>query len=147
MQQRRLKWVWVARIVAILVLAGLAVYLSLVGLDKADKLASVLGLLIAVATLVAPYLVPSADGNDSVAGPRQRIASAVIGGHVTQVWRADSVRVTGTPAPHLPQVKPSEASSPPADDGGHESAQQIKGVWAGGNVTQVADADGDVTIG
>jgi hypothetical protein len=147
MQQRHLNWVWVARIVAVLVLVGLAVYLSLVGLDKADKLASVLGLLVAVAALVAPYLVPSADGNDSAAGPGQRIANAVIGGHVTQVRRAASVRVTGTPAPQPPQVKPSEASSPLADDGGHETAQQINGVWAGGNVTQVADADGDVTIG
>jgi hypothetical protein len=147
MQQRRPNWVWVARIVAVLVLAGLATYLSLVGLDKADKLASVLGLLVAVATLVAPYLVSSADRNDSASGPRQRIARAVVGGHVTQVRRADSVRVNGPHAPRLPQVTPSETSSPPEDDGSHESAQQINGIWAGGNVTQVDDADGDVTIG
>ena len=57
--RRRSGWIWGGRITAVAVLAGLAVYLASVGLDKADKLASVLGLLVAVAALVAPYLLPS----------------------------------------------------------------------------------------
>lgn len=55
-------WVWAGRIVAVLVLAGLGVYLVRVGLDTADKLASSIGVLVAVAALLAPYLLPPPPG-------------------------------------------------------------------------------------
>ena len=41
--RRRSGWIWGGRIAAVVVVTGLAVYLASVGLDKADKLASVLG--------------------------------------------------------------------------------------------------------
>jgi hypothetical protein len=41
------------------IVAGLIVYLVMVGLDKADKLASAVGVVVALAALVAPYLLPA----------------------------------------------------------------------------------------
>lgn len=58
MPRRRNVWVWVGRIIAALCVAGLGGYLYWVGLDKADKLGSVIACLIAVAALVAPYALP-----------------------------------------------------------------------------------------
>ncbi|MEU4190432.1 hypothetical protein AB0E69_00885 [Kribbella sp. NPDC026611] len=46
--------IWLVRAAAVLVLAGVATYLYAVGLDKADKLASALSLLVAVAVLLGP---------------------------------------------------------------------------------------------
>ena len=78
--RRRSGWIWGGRIAAVVVLTGLAVYLASVGLDKADKLASVLGLLVAVVALVAPYLLPSADGGHPEPASVQRIANTVVAG-------------------------------------------------------------------
>lgn len=46
------------RVVFVMVLAGLGVYLRHVGLDDADKIASSAGLLVALAALFAPHLLP-----------------------------------------------------------------------------------------
>jgi hypothetical protein len=62
-------WVWAGRIVAVLVLAGLGVYLARVGLDTADKLASSIGVLVAVAALLAPYLLPAPSSGGPVSEP------------------------------------------------------------------------------
>lgn len=62
-------WVWAGRVVAVLVLAGLGVYLARVGLDTADKLASSIGVLVAVATLLAPYLLPAPSSGSPVSEP------------------------------------------------------------------------------
>ncbi|TWD80104.1 hypothetical protein FB561_1176 [Kribbella amoyensis] len=51
MAARRRVWRWLLRGLAVLVLAALGTYLYVVGLDQADKLASALGLLVAVAGL------------------------------------------------------------------------------------------------
>ncbi|WP_213450392.1 hypothetical protein [Rhizomonospora bruguierae] len=69
MPRRRRVWVWTGRSVATLCVAGLGGYLYLVGLDKADKVASAIASLIAVAALVAPYLLP-ARGQPSDPRPR-----------------------------------------------------------------------------
>ena len=71
--RRRSGWIWGGRIAAVVILAGLAAYLASVGLDKADKLASVLGLLVAVAALVAPYLLPSSTATILSRSPRSRL--------------------------------------------------------------------------
>ncbi len=59
----------VGRIVALVILIGLAAHLTSVGLDRADKLASSIGLLVAVAALVAPYLVPRSSGGNVMPNP------------------------------------------------------------------------------
>jgi hypothetical protein len=142
--RRRSGWVWTGRIAAVVVFAGLGAYLASVGLDKADKLASALGLLVAVAALVAPYLTPSSDGDDSERKPVQQVADTVVGGHLTQVRSAKGVRVQGqtlTVPPHPPPL----AGTSRSPEG--QSGQYVNGGWVGGNLTQVDDANGDITIG
>jgi hypothetical protein len=142
MLQRRAQWIWGGRIAAILLLAGLVAYLSLVGLAKADKLASVLSLLVAVAALVVPYLLPPPGKSDSRRGPVQDVGNSVVGKHLTQVQNSGAVRVQGPPG--TPNDAPSgKASAVPGGQGG----QYVNGVWIGGNLTQVDGTDGDVTIG
>jgi hypothetical protein len=143
MRHHRLSWIWVGRIAAVVVTAGLIAYLSLVGLNKADKLASVLGLLVAVAALVVPYLLPSSDGHSAKEESAQSIANTVVGQDLTQVRGAGVVRVQGPVAPVPMQAAPPAAGSVPKGQAG----QYVNGVWVGGNLTQVDGADGDVTIG
>jgi hypothetical protein len=141
--RRRSGWIWGGRIAAAVVLAGLAVYLASVGLDKADKLASVLSLLVAVVALIAPYLLPSSDVGHSGPGPVQQIANTVVGGHLTQVRDAKGVRVQGSVTAGPPQTPP--PGGEPSPEG--QSGQYVNGVWVGGNLTQLDGADGDITIG
>jgi hypothetical protein len=52
--------VWAGRVVFGVIVAGLVVYLVVVGLDEADKLASVISAVVALVALVVPYLLPAA---------------------------------------------------------------------------------------
>lgn len=47
------------RVLAMLILAGLTVYLVLVGVNTAGAVGSAIGAVAAVAALLAPYLIPS----------------------------------------------------------------------------------------
>lgn len=141
---RRSVGIWGGRAAAAVVVAGLVIYLCLVGLDKADKLASVLGLLVAVAALLGPYLLPPSGRSDSTSRAEQVVSNAVVGKHLTQLRGAKSVRVQGGPAPGSAlQAAPPGAPSAAEAKGG----QYVNGVWVGGNVTQVDGTDGEVTVG
>jgi len=59
MATSKIVWIRVGRVVAALVLVGLGVYLFHVGPDAADKLGSSIGLLVALAALLTPYLIPA----------------------------------------------------------------------------------------
>jgi hypothetical protein len=58
MPRRSQRWIWGGRAVFGAVVAGLAVYLTVVGLDEADKIASGIGVIVALLALGAPYLLP-----------------------------------------------------------------------------------------
>lgn len=141
--------IWGGRIVAIVAVAGLACYLSIVGLDKAAALASVLSLLVAVIALLAPYLLPS--GQSSSADPPSRAGSesaqsvihTVVGGNLTQARDIHGSGVPGAAAPGPRPAAASEASPAPGMPGG----QYVNGVWVAGNLTQIDGVDGDVTLG
>jgi hypothetical protein len=135
-------WKWGGRIAAMVVVAGLAAYLFSVGLDKADKLASVLALLVAIAALVAPYLLPSPDGAHLEQESAQHVSNTVVGGNLTQARNAKRLAVKNPVTPGLPQAAPPKAGSAPEGRGG----QYVNGVWVGGNLTQADGAD-DVSIG
>ncbi|MEV5741641.1 hypothetical protein AB0L30_16475 [Microbispora rosea] len=64
MPHRNRMWIWVGRLTFGLIVIGIVAYFSAAGLDKADKLASVLGFLLALAALIVPHLfsVSSGDG-------------------------------------------------------------------------------------
>jgi len=65
--RRSCRWVWAGRLAFGVIVAGLVVYLVTVGLERADKLASTISLVVALAAFVAPYLLP-APGVDGVSG-------------------------------------------------------------------------------
>ncbi|BCJ47217.1 hypothetical protein GCM10010168_71940 [Actinoplanes ianthinogenes] len=50
---------WAGRGLFGVIVAGLVGYLAVVGLDRADKLGSVIGSVVAVIALIAPYLLPA----------------------------------------------------------------------------------------
>ena len=141
--RRRSSWIWGGRVAAAMVAAGFVAYLSSVGLDKADQLASVLGLLVAAAALVAPYLLPSPDGDHSGSGSGQQVENAVVSGHLTQLRDAKGMRVHGPVAAGPPPPAPINVG--PFQ--GERTGQSVNGVWVGGNLTQIDGADGDISIG
>lgn len=145
MLRRRSGWVWGGRIVAIAVTAGLVMYLFHVGLERADKVASVLSLLVAAAAFATPNLFPSrprsaaeprveSDGQ----APTQTVTKTVVGGHLTQIRRdtSNSVARTSTTADPVP---------PPAARA--LGGQSVNGVWVGGNLNQISGSNDDVTQG
>ncbi len=140
--RRHSGWIWGGRITAVVVLAGLTVYLASVGLDKADKLASVLSLLVAIAALIAPYLLLPSDGGRTRPKTVQQVANTVVSGHLTQVRDAKGMRVKGPVPAGPPQAPP--PGGDPAPEG--QIGQYVNGVWVGGNLSQVEGADGDITI-
>jgi hypothetical protein len=136
---RRSGWIWAGRMAAVLLLAGLGAYLFSMGLDKASMLAGVLGLLVAVGALIAPYLLPLPDHDHG----GQYITDTVAGGNLTQIRDARGVHVLGPVITGpLPDQSPRSDRAP---DG--QGSQHVNGVWVGGNLTQVDGTDGDVTIG
>jgi hypothetical protein len=146
---RRSGWIWGGRIIAVVTVGGLAIYLLAVGLDRADKLAGVLSLLVAVAALLAPYLLPTgqppsaAPTVQAVPGPAQSVTDTVVGGNLTQARDLDGIRVPDAATP-TPPPGSAPAASPMSDSPG---GQYVNGVWVGGNLTQIDGADGDVTLG
>lgn len=128
---RRQGLIWVCRIAAVVLIAALAAYLWSVGFDKADKLAGVLVLLVALATLVAPYLFPFPASGDTAPKDGQHVSNAVVKGHLTQLR---------SPKREYPSAADTGVTAE------RESGQYVDGVWVGGNVTQIDGVGGDVTI-
>ena len=58
MPQRTQHWVRAGRIGFVVIVAGLVTYLVVVGLEKADKVASSISAVLALIALGAPYLLP-----------------------------------------------------------------------------------------
>ncbi len=56
--ERRRRWIWGGRIVAVVLLVGIGIWMAFAGLERANALAGAIGLLVAIAALVAPYLLP-----------------------------------------------------------------------------------------
>jgi hypothetical protein len=121
----------------------LVAYLASVGLEKADKLAGVLGLLVAVVALVAPYLLPSPDKSPVDQPSVQSVTSTVVGGGLRQVRGGHDVTVRRSAPQGSLSTPPPLGAEPSGNRGG---GQYVDGVWVGGDVTQVDGADGDVTI-
>ncbi|MFG2918101.1 hypothetical protein ACGF0D_35105 [Kitasatospora sp. NPDC048298] len=130
------KWIGIG--VGSAIATALVCYFAMVGLDKADKLASVLGLLLSIASFVMGWL-----GHTRETTPGQSVQNASVGGGVTQVSGTQgSVRIQrrGTSAgPTSPSPTPTTAGAP-------ESGQSIGGSSVGGHVEQVSDTGGDVHI-
>jgi len=57
MPRRSRWWIWSGRVAFAGTFAGLIIYLTSVGLEKADKIASSVGVVVALIALAAPYLL------------------------------------------------------------------------------------------
>ncbi|MFI1585593.1 hypothetical protein [Embleya sp. NPDC020630] len=136
-------WAWVGGTMAGAAVVGLAVYLAVVGLDEADKWASVLGLFVALAGLAVSVI---GVWRERASAGGQSVTHSVIGGGIAQVsGTGGNVRITrrGTgpvaPPPTPPGAPP--AGAPPVDDG-----QWVHGSTVSGPVDQVQGTGGDVDI-
>lgn len=80
------RWIWLGRVAAAVILIGLGVYLFSVGLENADRLASIGSLFLAAIALIAPYLFPIRSQGGSVVSDVVEVkgsgnATAEDGGH------------------------------------------------------------------
>ena len=102
MPQRTQHWVRAGRIGFVAIVAGLVTYLVVVGLEKADKVASSISAVLALIALGAPYLLPRAKEDAVVSEPEpDRVqdsgkATATQGGHANSGLETDGVE--GRPA-------------------------------------------------
>lgn len=136
MSGRTQKWIGIGAGSGITV--GLVCYFAAVGLDRADKLASVLGLLLGIASFVMGWL-----GHTREAAAAQSVQNTSVGGGITQVSGTQgSVRIQRRGAPSRPPSGPQS----PAAAGTSESRQVVGGSSVGGHVEQVSDTGGDVHI-
>ncbi|WP_330434291.1 hypothetical protein OIC43_08400 [Streptomyces sp. NBC_00825] len=135
---------WVGGVVAGAALVGLAVYLAAVGLDAADKSASVAGLFVAIAGLVVAVTGPRREHSPQGG---QSLANSEVNGGAAQVSNiGGNVRITrrGRPAASLPPVAPVPPPSGGAPTGG--DGQRVRDSMIVGPVDQVRDTTGDVDI-
>ncbi|MFE1318350.1 hypothetical protein [Kitasatospora phosalacinea] len=136
MSGRTQKWIGIGTGSAVTV--ALVCYFAAVGLDEADKLASVLGLLLGIASFVIGWL-----GHTREATAGQSVQNASVGGGITQISGTQgSVRIQRRgvfSAPSSPSPSPTAAGAP-------ENGQAVGGSSVGGHVEQVSDTGGDVHI-
>jgi hypothetical protein len=132
---------WASTIAGGLALVGLGVVFVVVGLDTADRLASVIGAFAALVGLgLSGYGVVLARRTAPVSGPGpQRVAGVDTGGGVDVVdGVAGNVRL-GVAAPSVPAGPP--AVTPPT-----AGEQSVTDVRATGSVRVVRGVGGDVDI-
>lgn len=131
---------WLGGVVAGTAFAALAGYLIKVGLDNADKVASVIGLFVALAGLAVSV---AGLRRQAGTGGAQAVENSTIGEGITQIAdTGGSVKITrrGThgaaPAAPTGAAPPTTASS----DGG----QTVRGTSTAGPVDQIRNTSGDV---
>ncbi|GAA5049274.1 hypothetical protein HNP84_004313 [Thermocatellispora tengchongensis] len=172
MPNRTPGWLWAGRVAAVIIVAGLVVHLVRVGLDEADKVGSAVGVVLALAALLAPYLLPPRGrpepepGPARPADPAQIVEDTTVGGTTVQVAKVTGTLKVGSaptprapaepkpaePKPAGPAAPPAEATAPGATAGGADGdqgagGQHVRGSRIGGHLIQAGEIDGDVTIG
>ncbi len=78
---RSRRGLWVGRGVCLLLVLGLVTYLIMIGLERADKVASSVAAVLALLALFAPYLVRPGGAGKFGGAPASGAASVAIGGH------------------------------------------------------------------
>jgi hypothetical protein len=136
---------WAVATIGGLALVGLGTYFVATGLDRADKLASVIGAFVGMIGLaVAMYGVVLAR-RGQIQPDGQTVAGSTVGGEVLQVRRVHGgLRVGSRAAAPLsaPVVSARSASRPTTTPGG----QSVIGTQTSGPVRQVDDVGGDAVI-
>ena len=146
--------VWIGGVVAVGALASLTAYLISVGLDEADKVASVVGLFVALAGLVVSVLGlrrESAPEDGPPAGG-QSVRNSSFGGGITMIrGTRGSIRISRTGAPQPaptggPRPLPGHPAGAPSADAPNGAGQHVHGTTAAGPVDMVDGTGGDVEI-
>ncbi|WP_283134420.1 hypothetical protein [Rhizohabitans arisaemae] len=160
--RRHNPWMWGVMLGVGVVLGALGAAFVVLGLERADQLAGVIGMFVAAAGLaVSVYGLRSARRSpggpadqDADPVPRtpppvptltQTVADSTVGGDVLQVGEIKgSLRIGGTPPPPPAQdtATTTAGRSAPPDPGG----QTVENSRIGGSVHQVGDVGGDVEI-
>ncbi|WP_341716423.1 hypothetical protein QQG74_20695 [Micromonospora sp. FIMYZ51] len=120
MAHRGRRWLWAGRLVCLLLVGGLATYLMSAGLDKADKVASGIGAVVALLALLAPYLIPAGRIDDAPDVRASGAGAVAIGGTNT--------------GPVIAEATGASPAAEPATDGG-VSASGPASVAVGGKNT------------
>jgi hypothetical protein len=135
---------WTGGAVAVAAAVGLVAYVAVAGLDQANKLAGVAGVLIGLAGLLLSAYGMVLDRRAEPVGPPggQHVTGSTVGGDLTQVKDVTgSVRIgrraTLPPGPPAPAPSPVTATS---------QGQSVDGSQVGGDVTQVEGVGGDAEI-
>ncbi|MFQ6141518.1 hypothetical protein ACLMNJ_00385 [Streptomyces seoulensis] len=133
--------------VTVLTASSLAFYFSRVGLDKADKTASVLGLFIALAGLaISIYGLLETRRSGTTSPSTQKVSSSSVSGSNIQIGQAGgSVRIKrstpqATPTPH----NPNQSTSPPAIN--NNGGQEVQNSQISGSNFQLGSSAGDVEV-
>ncbi|MDX3128930.1 hypothetical protein PV367_03760 [Streptomyces europaeiscabiei] len=146
--------VWIGGVVAVGALVYLTAYLIAVGLDKADKVASVVGLFVGLAGLVVSILglrrEDPPDGGPPEGG--QSVRNSWVGEGITMVRDTrGNVQISHTSGPQPfpvggPQPPPVPPASPPPSGTPDGAGQHVHGTTAGGPVDLVDGTGGNVEI-
>jgi hypothetical protein len=140
--------VWIGAIAAGFALIGLGVYLVVIGLDRADKVASVIGMFAGLAGLaLAAYgVVLTRRGLEQHIRPGgQVVAESSVGGEVLQVRGVRGNLRIGPAASPAPPLAGSASPSPSAPTVAPGS-QSVTGSQVAGPVRQVDDIGGDADL-
>jgi hypothetical protein len=142
-------------VITVTAAAGLGVYFTRVGLDNADKLASVIGAFIGLAGLALTARGLLADRRAAPAASQaaggQQVSGSEVGGDVLQVKGVTgNLRIGGQPRPPAPspthlRTTPTAPSSA-ARSRDEEQGQSVRDSHVAGDVTQVDQVGGDTDI-
>jgi len=140
---------WIGAVAAGLALVGLGVYLVVIGLDRADKVASVIGMFAGLAGLaLAAYgvLLTRRGLGQPIGRAGQVVAGSSVGGDVLQVRGVRGNLRTGpaTASPAPPQA--GSAPPPPSAPAPAPGSQSVTGSQVAGPVRQVDDIGGDADL-
>ena len=135
---------WIAAFIGGALVTGLGTLLALQGLDRADKLASVLGLFVGLLGL-GVAVTGVLGGRRNAAG--QAVTDSRTKGSVTQIRGVQgSVRLGAEATAATPDESSPTSGGAPARGGGAGEGQSVARSWTVGPVRQIDEVGGDVDI-
>ncbi|MEU9982254.1 hypothetical protein [Streptomyces sp. NPDC050856] len=133
-------------IVTVVAASALGYYFSQVGLDKADKTASIAGLFIALAGLaLSIYGIAEARKSHTPQPTNQKVTSSSISGSNIQIGQTGgSVRIKRSSSHSTASQDP--PPSTPESGTAANAGQEVRGSRISGNNLQLGSSTGDVEI-
>lgn len=138
---------WMGVVITLGGCLALGIYFAVLGLDAADKLASVIGAFAAIAGVLLTVIGMVTTRRSRSVGGGQAVSATGVSGDVTQVAGVSGgVRIGRTDTPPMsPPVTENLSTAQPAG-APTSDGQAVTGSSVGGSVTQVQGVEGDVDI-